>query len=54
MDCDWRTVCKYVDMEDFSNPPPIPAEDKEHTSKLDSFKPQIDSWLEADKLVSRK
>lgn len=22
MNCDWRTVRKYVDMEDFSSPPP--------------------------------
>lgn len=25
MGCDWRTVRKYVDMEDFNSPPPIPA-----------------------------
>ena len=24
MNCDWRTVHKYVDMEDFSSPPPAP------------------------------
>ena len=24
MNCDWRTVRKYVDMEDFSSPPPAP------------------------------
>ena len=54
MNCDWRTVRKYVDMEDFSSPPPVPAGDKEHSSKLDPFKAQIDSWLEADKLAPRK
>lgn len=45
MNCDWRTVRKYVDMEDFSSPPPAPVKDEEHNSKLDPFKPQIDSWL---------
>ena len=25
MNCDWRTVRKYVDMEDFSSPPPAPG-----------------------------
>ena len=25
MGCDWRTVRKYVDMEDFNSPPPAPA-----------------------------
>lgn len=54
MNCDWRTVRKYVDMEDFSSPPPVPLRDEEHNSKLDPFKPQIDSWLEADKLAPRK
>ena len=28
MNCDWRTVRKYVDMEDFSNPPPAPLRNK--------------------------
>ena len=54
MNCDWRTVRKYVDMEDFSSPPPAPVRDEEHNSKLDPFKPQIDSWLAADKLAPRK
>ena len=38
--CDWRTVRKYVDMEDFSKAPPNPDEDQ-HSSKLDQFKPII-------------
>ena len=54
MNCDWRTVRKYVDMEDFSSPPPAPLRNEEHSSKLDPFKPQIDSWMEADKLAPRK
>ena len=35
---DWRTVRKYVDMEDFSEAPPSPDEE-DHSSKLDPFKP---------------
>lgn len=45
-----KTVSKYVDMEDFNIPQPLP-QTKEHESKLDSFKPLINNWLEADKLV---
>lgn len=54
MGCDWRTVRKYVDMKDFSCPPPTPASVKVHESKLDPFKPLIDEWLRADKLAPRK
>lgn len=54
MGCDWRTVRKYVDMEDFSCPPPTPASVEVHESKLDPFKPLIDEWLRADKLAPRK
>lgn len=54
MGCDWRTVRKYVDMEDFSCPPPTPASVEVHESKLDPFKPLIDEWLLADKLAPRK
>lgn len=54
MNCDWRTVRKYVDMEDFNTPAPTPAAEEEHESKLDPFKPLIDEWLEADKLAPRK
>jgi len=50
----WKTVKKYVDMEDFSSPPPKPISASSHESKLDAFKPLIDSWLEADKLAPRK
>ena len=53
MNCDWRTVRKYVDMENFNSDPPAPQE-TEHISKLDPFKPTIDSWLTADKKAPRK
>ena len=54
MNCDWRTVRKYVDMEDFNSPPPTAASEGEHESKLDPFKPLINEWLQADKLAPRK
>ena len=54
MGCDWRTVRKYVDMEDFNSPPPTPASTEAQGSKLDPFKPLIDKWLQADKLAPRK
>lgn len=54
MNCDWRTVRKYVDMEDFNCPAPQMESGEDHESKLDPFKPLIDSWLEADKLAPRK
>ena len=42
MDCDWRTVRKYVDQDDFSTKPPVPASKMRKTeSKLDPFKPTI-------------
>ena len=49
-----KTNSKYVDMEDFNSPPPTPASSEVHESKLDSFKPLIDEWLQADKLAPRK
>ena len=54
--CDWRTVRKYVDQKDFSPPVPIPESEIHHESKLDPFKPLIDSWLigDKDKKVPRK
>lgn len=54
MNCDWRTVRKYVDMENFNSPPPMPKPADETSSKLDQFKPFIDEWLQADKLAPRK
>ena len=50
---DWRTVRKYVDMEDFNEAPPSPDEEQ-HSSKLDKFKPIIDKWLMEDKKAPRK
>lgn len=46
-----KTVSKYVDMEDFSIPAPLPKASEEPESKLNPFKPLINSWLEADKLA---
>ena len=54
MNLDWRTVRKYVDMEDFNPAPPAPEKEVQHTSKLNNFKPLIDSWLEADLKAPRK
>ena len=54
MHLDWRTVRKYVDMEDFNSSPPVPEKEVTHESKLDPFKPLINEWLEADKKVPRK
>lgn len=50
----WKTVKKYVDMEDFSSPPPAPETEVTHDSKLNHFKPLIDSWLEEDRKAPRK
>ena len=49
-----KTISKYVDMEDFNSPPPTAASAEVHESKLDSFKPLINEWLQADKLAPRK
>lgn len=49
-----KTIVKYIDMEDFSSPPPLPKSDEPKASKLDPFKPLIDSWLIADKKAPRK
>ncbi|MBQ6489633.1 MAG: transposase [Solobacterium sp.] len=48
LNCDWRTVRKYVDQEDFSPPEPVPKGKIQHESKLDPFKPLIDKWLIGD------
>ena len=48
----WKTVKKYVDMEDFNSPPPTP--EFSHDSKLDPYKPLINSWLATDKKAPRK
>jgi transposase len=54
MNLDWRTVRKYVDMEDFNLPAPVPEKETLHESKLDPYKETIDSWLIADKKAPRK
>ena len=51
---DRKTATKYVDKEDFNSPPPTASSEEAHESKLDSFKPLIDEWLQADKLAPRK
>ena len=51
---DWKTVKKYVDMEDFNAPPPTSSSEDLHKSKLDPFKSLIDEWLQTDKLAPRK
>ncbi len=52
--CDWKTVRKYVDQEDFSPPKPQPEKEQMHESKLDEYKPLIDKWLAEDKKAPRK
>ena len=37
--CNWKTVRKYIDQEDFSPPKPVPESEVVHESKLDTFKP---------------
>ena len=49
----WKTVKKYVDMEDFNEPPPRKVSEQRFCPKLEPFKHLIDQWLEADK-QSRK
>lgn len=51
---DWKTVRKYVDLEDFNIPAPKPETEVNHESKLDPFKPLIDQWLADDKKAKRK
>ena len=52
--CNWKTVRKYIDQEDFSPPKPIPESEVIHESKLDPYKPTIDQWLTNDKKAPRK
>ena len=48
---DRKTVRKFLKVDDFSPPPPLP---KTHQSKIDPFKTIIDEWLEADRHVFHK
>ena len=43
---DWKTAQKYMEEENFSPCPPI---EQERGSKLDQWKPIIDSWLAEDR-----
>jgi len=54
VNCDWRTVRKYIDKEDFSPQKPVATSQIVHMSKLDEFKQTIDEWLIADKKAPRK
>jgi transposase len=49
---DWKTVQKYVDMDDFNEPPPKP--ERRLCPKLDPYKPTIDEWLIEDKQAPSK
>jgi len=51
---DWKTVRKYIDMDDFNPVAPAPASEKVLCPKLDPFKPLIDQWLEDDRQAPRK
>ena len=46
-----QTVRKYAELEDCS---PKPPERTAARSKLDPFKPVIDKWLQADRMMPRK
>ena len=50
----WKTVKKYVDMDDFNIHAPKPSSNEVHESKLDPFRPLIDQWLQDDQLAPRK
>ena len=52
--CDWRTVKKYVDQEDFLPQAPRPDTAEVHASKLDPYKALINEWLSEDKKAPRK
>jgi len=52
--CNWKTVRKYIDQEDFNPPKPVPEKEVVHESKLDQFKPIIDQWLTDDTKAPRK
>lgn len=51
---DRKTVRKYLDMEDFNQPLPKPANKQRFCPKLEPYKPFIDAWLEGDKIAPRK
>ena len=51
---DWKTVAKYIDMNDFNEPLSVPASERNFCPKLNPYKETIDSWLEEDKHHRRK
>lgn len=54
LNLDWKTVQKYVDMNDFNEPGPKPLTNKHLCPKLDKYKATIDEWLLEDKKAPRK
>ena len=50
LNCDWRTVRKYVDMEDFSPKSPVPR--RPSPSKLDPYKARINEILREEMLFT--
>ena len=48
----WKTAKKYIVKDDFNKP--SPSSKKPRASKLDPFKPLIDSWIEGDKRMKAK
>lgn len=54
MKLNWRTVQKYIDMNDFNEPDPKPASERRFCPKLEPYKPYIDQWLLDDKQAPRK
>jgi len=54
MQLDRKTVQKYVDKEDFSEPELGTVTTKRLCPKLAPYKPTIDGWLAEDKLAPRK
>lgn len=51
---DWKTVQKYVDMNDFNASVPKPASEKRFCPSLDPYKAAIDKWLAEDRDAPRK
>jgi transposase len=54
MQIDRRTVQKFVDQEDFNEPPPKAASEQRLCPKLEPYKDTIDMWLKEDKQAPRK
>ena len=54
LDLDWKTVQKYVDMNDFNEPAVKPVSERRFLPKLEPFKESINKWLEEDKNAPRK